>query len=230
MQCFSVEKISLKARYFPHLLVIIYISTSLLLVSFFLFFLPYTVEHFILILIITGKNCYSFELKMFINDNSFTRLREEMITRQPGNWGLSSGNTINMVKSKLSLTYKTHVQSMCRILILLYYLLVAYTCIVAMVLKHINTMLCASLQVYSLCSKRFHAVSGKEWGTRVKDCLKMGRVKKWGGSGKESFPPLPLPLFPFFGSHSIFRTAKMENPVPRHSSVILCSEPHGNAF
>ena len=61
MQCFSAIKILLKARYFPRLLVIIYISTSLLLVSFFLFFLPYNVKHFILM--IAGENSYSFWVK-----------------------------------------------------------------------------------------------------------------------------------------------------------------------
>ena len=82
MQCFSAAKISLTARYFSWLLVIIDISTSLLLVSFFLFFLPYNVEN--IILMITGKNCYSLWVKN-VSDNSLTRLREEMITRQLGN-------------------------------------------------------------------------------------------------------------------------------------------------
>ena len=128
MQCFSAAKISLTARYFSWLLVIIYISTSLLLVSFFLFFLPYNVEN--IILMITGKNCYSLWVKN-VSDNSLTRLREEMITRQLGNWGLSSGNTINMVKSKLSLTHKTCVQSVCWIVTLFYFLLVVCTCVVS---------------------------------------------------------------------------------------------------
>ena len=61
MQCFSAIKILLKAGYFPWLLVVIFISTSLLLVTFFLFFLLYKVEHFILM--ITGKNCYSLGVK-----------------------------------------------------------------------------------------------------------------------------------------------------------------------
>ena len=167
---------------------------------------------------------------MFINDNSLTRLREEMITRQRGNSGLSSGNTINMVKSKLSLTYKTYVQTMCQILILLYYLLVVCTCVVAMVPKHINTMLCASVQVYSLRSKHFHAVSGKGWGNESKAAWKMGRVKEWGGGGEESLLPLLLPPLSFFGSHAIFRAAKAENPVPRHSSVVFCSRTTWNSF
>ena len=98
----------------------------LFLVSF--FFLLYTVEN--CILMITEKNCYSLWVKN-VSDNSLTRLREEMITRQLGNWGLSSGNTINMVKSKLSLTHKTCVQSMCWIVTLLYYLLVVCTCVVS---------------------------------------------------------------------------------------------------
>ena len=124
-----------------------------------------------------------------------------MITRQRGNWGLSSGNTKNMVKSKLSLTYKTYVQTMCQILILLYYLLVVCTCVVAMVPKHINTMLCASVQVYSLRSKRFHVVSGKEWGTRDEDCVKNGASKKVGSGWERVHPsPPPPPSFIFWRS------------------------------
>ena len=164
-----------------------------------------------------------FGLKMFINVNSLTRLREEMITRQLGNWGLSSGNTINMVKSKLSVTYKTYVQSMCQILILLYYLLVVCPCVVAMVPKHINTML-ISVQVYILHSKRFHAVLGKGWGTRVEDCVKNGASKRVGRGWERVPPSLPPPPLSLFGTRSIFRMAKTENPVHRHCLVVLCSE------
>ena len=57
----------------------IYIPVACFFLS---FFLPYNVEN--IILMITGKNCYSLWVKN-VSDNSLTRLREEMITRQLGN-------------------------------------------------------------------------------------------------------------------------------------------------
>ena len=65
-----------------------------------------------------------------------------------------------------------------------------------------------------------------EQGMRVKDSQKVAQVKEWGWGGEKRretlFPcSLPSPPFSFFGSCSIFRVAKTENP---HSTVFICSE------
>ena len=54
---------------------------------------------------------------------------------------------------------------------------------------------------------------------------KMGQVKERGGGRKKEgkFLLSPPPLS-FFGSRSIFRAVKNENPVSRLSSIVLCSE------
>ena len=65
-----------------------------------------------------------------------------------------------------------------------------------------------------------------EQGMRVKDCQKVGQVKEWGWDGEKRRETLFLssllsPPLSLFGSCSIFRVAKTENP---HSSVFLCPE------
>ena len=70
---------SLAPRYYLH--IYMYIPVACFFLSF-SFFLPYTVEHFILM--ITGKKLLLFWVKN-VSNNSLTRLREETITRQPGN-------------------------------------------------------------------------------------------------------------------------------------------------
>ena len=66
-------------------------------------------------------------------------------------------------------------------------LLVVCASVVAVVPKHINTMM-KSVQVYSLRSKRFHAVSEQRIRNESqKTVRKMGQVKELGGGGEESF-------------------------------------------
>lgn len=97
--------------------------------------------------------------------------------------------------------------------------LVVCASVVAVVPKHINTMM-KSVQVYSLRNKRFRAVSEQRMRSQ-RLCEKWGKEKSWKGVEKSrSLPPLS-----FFDSHSIFHEAKTENTVPRRSLVVFCSEP-----
>ena len=72
----------------------------------------------------------------------------------------------------------------------------------------------------------------KERGTRIKDRAKNGASKRAGkgwGRKEGNFPLLLLPPLSFFGSRSIFRAAKTENPSPRRSLFFLAPKPHVNA-
>ena len=66
----------------------------------------------------------------------------------------------------------------------------------------------------------------KERGTRIKDRAKNG-ASKIAGKGwgrKEGNFPIPLHPLSFFGSRSIFRAAKTENPSPRRFLFCFGSE------
>ena len=88
-----------------------------------------------------------------------------------------------------------------------------------------SIVISVNLACVASVSVRFRS---KERGTRVKDRAKNGASKRPGRGWAIGLDPLPLPspLFHFFGSRFISRTAKTENPVPRS---FFAPKPNGNA-